>query len=231
MTPPRIGPRSAVFLDIDGTLIDLAPTPDAVVVPPELPSALHALRQRLGGAVAVITGRKLADVDRLIGPDYAAAAEHGGILRDAARVVTYIAKRPAEYENWLRILQARAAAMPGVLIEVKEFNLVVHYRLAPEFQAELRLLVEGLIAGSDDAVLLPAHCAFELKARGGDKGDALAAFMAQPPFAGRVPIFVGDDVTDEPAIAQATALGGLGLHVARDFNGKPRAVRAWLASS
>ncbi len=230
MTPPRIGPRSAVFLDIDGTLIDLAPTPDAVVVPPELPSALHALRQRLGGALAVITGRKLADVDRLIGPDYAAAAEHGGILRGADGQVTYTAKRLARYDAWLQILRERTAAMPGVLIEVKEFNLVVHYRLAPAFEPELRRLVEGLIVGIDDAVLLPAHCAFELKARGGDKGDALAAFMAQAPFAGRVPIFVGDDVTDEPAIAQAIALGGLGLHVARDFDGKPRAVRAWLAA-
>ena len=95
MTPPRIGPRSAVFLDIDGTLIDLAPTPDAVVVPPELPSALHALRQRLGGAVAVITGRKLADVDRLIGPDYAAAAEHGGHFAGCGDgQVTYIGKAP-----------------------------------------------------------------------------------------------------------------------------------------
>ena len=121
--------------------------------------------------------------------------------------------------------------MPGVLIEVKEFNLVVHYRLAPAFEAELRRLVEELIAGSEDVVLLPAHCAFEIKARGGDKGTALATFMAEAPFAGRVPIFVGDDVTDEPAIAQAKALSGVGLHVARDFGGEPRDGGAGMAGS
>ena len=228
MKPPRIGPEHAVFLDIDGTLIDLAPTPDAVVVPAELPGTLRTLRARLGGAVAVISGRKMSDIDRLIGPDFAAAAEHGGILRDAAGVVTYTARRPVKYDEWLEVLQARAAAMPGVLIEVKEFNLVVHYRLAPEREGQVRRLVEALVAGADDMTLLPAHRAFELKARGGDKGTALAAFMREPPFAGRVPVFVGDDVTDEPAIAQAVALGGAGLHVGRDFAGETRAVREWL---
>ena len=229
MSLPRIGPEHAVFLDIDGTLIDLAPTPDAVVVPPELPGTLRALRARLGGAVAVISGRKMADIDRLIGPDFAAAAEHGGILRNAAGVVTYTARRPAKYDEWLAILQAGAADMPGVLVEVKQFNLVVHYRLAPEREAQVRRLVEALVAGADDVTLLPAHCAWELKAKGGDKGAALAALMRQPPFMGRVPIFVGDDVTDEPAMAQADALGGAGLHVGRDFAGETRAVREWLA--
>ncbi len=229
MSLPRIGPEHAVFLDIDGTLIDLAPTPDAVVVPAELPGTLRALRARLGGAVAVLSGRKMADIDRLIGPDYAAAAEHGGILRSADGAVTPVARRPAKYEAWLEVLNACAAAMPGVLVEVKAFNLVVHYRQAPRYEAELRGLVEQLVAGSEDATLLIAHCAFELKARGGDKGAALAAFMREAPFAGRVPIFVGDDVTDEPAIARAAALGGAGLHVGRDFGGSTQAVREWLA--
>ena len=229
MSLPRIGPEHAVFLDIDGTLIDLAPTPDAVVVPAELPGTLRALRARLGGAVAVLSGRKMADIDRLIGPDYAAAAEHGGILRGADGAVTQVARRPAKYEAWLEVLNARAAAMPGVLVEVKAFNLVVHYRQAPWYEAELRGLVEQLVAGSEDATLLRAHCAFELKARGGDKGAALAAFMREAPFAGRVPIFVGDDVTDEPAISRAAALGGAGLHVGRDFGGSTQAVREWLA--
>lgn len=228
MMPPPIGPQHAVFLDIDGTLIDLAATPDAVVVPPELPHTLAALRAQLGGAVALLTGRRLADVDRLIGPDYAAAAEHGGILRDAGGTVTYTARRPAKYDVWLKLLNARAAEMPGVLVEVKEFNLVVHFRLAPECEAEVRRLVEGLVADADDVVLLPAHCAFELKARGGNKGSALLHFMQTPPFAGRIPLFVGDDITDEPAMAQADALGGAGLHVARDFGDSTQAVREWL---
>ncbi len=230
MTPPRIGDDSAVFLDIDGTIIDLAATPDAVVIPPALPVILHRLRARLGGALAVISGRKLADIDRLIGADYAAAAEHGAILRDANGHITTTAQRPARYDDWLATLQQRLPEMPGTLLEQKQFNLVLHYRQAPQYEAELRALAEHLIAGSNDAILLPAHCAFELKARGGNKGDALASFMQQPPFAGRKPIFAGDDRTDEPAIAQAIALGGAGLHVARDFGGATQAVRDWLAA-
>ncbi len=96
-----------MFLDIDGTLIDIAPTPDAVIVPPDLAAILHRLRARLGGAVAVISGRKLADIDRLVGPDFAAAAEHGVIIRDAAGEVTQKAARLAEYDIW----RARSAAI------------------------------------------------------------------------------------------------------------------------
>ena len=101
-------------------------------------------------------------------------------------------------------------------------------RLNSDDQEILRQLVDRLIAESDDAILLPAHCAFELKARGGSKEGALVTFMAQPPFAGRIPIFIGDDTTDEPAISKANELGGTGLHVARHFHGSTEAVRGWL---
>jgi len=228
MTPPAITANHAVFLDIDGTLIDLAATPDSVVVPPDMPDILQNLMQKTGGAVAILSGRKLADIDRLLGAHLACAAEHGAVLRDPAGHVTQNVQRPAAYDNWLKILNRYAAQMPGILIEEKQFSLVVHYRRAPEHEAELGQLVERLIGASDDAVLLLAHCAFEMKPRGGDKGDALAAFMQIPPFAGKIPLFVGDDVTDEPAIRMATDLGGAGLHVKRDFANSTAAVRAWL---
>jgi trehalose 6-phosphate phosphatase len=228
MRPPVITSRHAVFLDIDGTLIDLAPTPDSVIVPPDLPAALQDLRAKLGGALAILSGRKIADIDRLVGAGLPCAAEHGALLRDPAGHVAQLVQRPAAYEHWVRVFNRYAQSMPGVLVEEKQFSLVVHYRRAPEHEAELGQLVERLIGESDDAVLLLAHCAFEMKPRGGDKGDALAAFMAQPPFAGRVPVFVGDDVTDEPAIRKADELGGAGLHVMRDFGGSTQAVRDWL---
>jgi trehalose 6-phosphate phosphatase len=129
------------------------------------------------------------------------------------------------------VLGRYAQIMPGMLVEQKQFSLVVHYRQCPEHEDELRALVEQLLKGADDATLLLAHCAFEMKPRGGNKGDALAAFMEQAPFAGRVPVFVGDDVTDEPAIREASARGGVGLHVMRDFGGSTQAVRDWLAAS
>jgi trehalose 6-phosphate phosphatase len=230
MKPPVLRVGHALFLDIDGTLIDLAPTPDMVVVPDGLRESLHALRETLGGALAILSGRKLTDIDRLVGPDFACAAEHGAIMRDPAGRVTVIAQRLAAYDSWLKTLKQYENAMPGVLVEEKEFSLVLHYRRAPQHEAELGKLAEQLVGSSTDAVLMLAHCAFELKPRGGDKGDALARFMARPPFARRLPVFVGDDVTDEPAIRMAASLGGAGLHVARDFAGSTQAVRDWLAA-
>jgi trehalose 6-phosphate phosphatase len=230
MTPPPITPHHAVFLDIDGTLIDLAPTPDAVIIPRGLHQTLHALHQKLGGALAILSGRKLADIDRLAGPNLACAAEHGAIIRTPDGAITANTQRPAAYESWLKTLNQYANAMPGILIEEKDFSLVIHYRRAPEHEAELGQLAERLVGGSPDAILLLAHCAFELKPAGGNKGDALALLMTKPPFAGRTPIFVGDDVTDEPAIRQAAQMGGTGLHVARDFANSTAAVRDWLGA-
>jgi trehalose 6-phosphate phosphatase len=229
MLPP-LNPNSALFLDIDGTLIDLAATPQAVQVPPELPSVLRRTQGVLGGALAILSGRKLADIDGLLGPGLPCAAEHGVILRGPDGVITQTVKRPAAYHRWLKVLQAETEEMPGVLIEEKQFSLVVHYRRAPQFEPELSQVVDRLIGASDDAVLLLAHCAFEMKPRGGNKGDALSWFMQSAPFAGRLPVFIGDDVTDEPAIQKAAELGGLGLHVARDFGGNTQAVRDWIAA-
>jgi trehalose 6-phosphate phosphatase len=230
MSPPKLTPDHALFLDIDGTIIDLAATPDAVTIPPGLPETLTHLQQKLGGALAIISGRKLTDIDRLAGKHLACAAEHGAILRHPDGSITRFAQRPAAYDSWLKTLKQYANAMPGILIEEKDISLVVHYRRAPEHEAELGQLVERLIGASDDSVLLLAHCAFELKPRAGNKADALAAFMEKPPFAGRPPIFIGDDVTDEPAIREANERGGHGLHVARDFAGSPAAVRTWLSA-
>ncbi len=227
MLPP-LNSNSALFLDIDGTLINLAPTPQSVQVPAELPGVLRKTQAALGGALAIISGRRLADIDRLLGPGLPSAAEHGAVLRGADGVLIRQVNRPAAYDRWLQTLAAEIQDMPGVLIEEKEFSLVVHYRQAPQFEPALSQLVERLIGGSDDAVLLLAHCAFEMKPRGGNKGDALAWFMQSPPFQGRLPVFIGDDITDEPAIQKATELGGLGLHVARDFAGSTQQVRKWI---
>ena len=225
---PALNPNAALFLDIDGTLIDLAATPHSVAVPPLLPAQLRDTQTKLGGALAILSGRKLADIDRLAGKHLACAAEHGAILRDAAGNLTQKVQRLAAYDKWLKILQAEITDMPGTLIEEKEFSLVVHFRQAPQYEAELSQLVDHLVGGSDDAVLMLAHCAFELKPRGGNKADALAWFMQHPPFAGRIPVFIGDDITDEPAIEKAIELGGIGLHVARDFGGQTQTVRDWI---
>jgi trehalose 6-phosphate phosphatase len=229
--PQPLASNAALFLDIDGTLLDIAARPDAVVIPHGLPGLLTALRNKLGGALAIITGRPLAQVDDFFPGPLPAAAEHGAILRDAGGTLHEIAARPAAFAHWLETLNAEAQNIPGVIIEVKAVSLVIHYRQAPDSARRLRALAESLIAGSGPEVaLLPAHMAFELRPRGAGKDSALAWFMDRPPFAGRIPVFIGDDTTDEPAIALATSRGGAGLHVARDFAGSPQAVRDWLAA-
>jgi len=222
--------NNAVFLDIDGTLLDIAPKPDAVVVPDGLNALLGRLRERLGGALAVISGRPLDQIDRFFPQKLAAAAEHGAILRDAQGRLKNLAARPAAFDEWYGTLKRETKDLPGVAIEVKSVSLVIHFRQAPQWQQRLHEVAQALIAKSGpDVALLPAHMAYELRPKGFGKGDALAAFMQTAPFAGRKPVFIGDDTTDEPAIALANEMGGTGLHVARDFGGSPEAVRAWLA--
>lgn len=221
---------AALFLDIDGTLLDFSPSPESVIVPPGLPECLARLQQRLGGALALVSGRSLADIDRLFGPGFAAAAEHGALLRGAdGALLARHQPDPALAEIAPSLRQA-VAARPGTLLEEKDFGLALHWRAAPEHGEALTALGEKLAVPHSGLVLLPAKQALEIRSRGPDKGEALAAFMARPPFRGRRPVFIGDDVTDEPAIERARELGGAGLHVAHDFRGEPEAVRQWLAS-
>lgn len=229
--PPLLAPDSALFLDIDGTLLDFSIQPGAVRVPRALPGVLYGLRDRLGGALALISGRSLGDINVFFGPAIAAGAEHGAVLRgNDGKLISEIRPDPA-LEVLLAPLRAAVAACPGTFLEEKEFGLVLHWRGQPERGEELAARGRELAAPFPGLVLLPAQQALEIRTRGTDKGAALTSFMKLPPFAGRVPVFIGDDVTDEPAIARANDMGGRGLHVERDFGGTPHAVRQWLAAS
>jgi trehalose 6-phosphate phosphatase len=220
----------AIFLDIDGTLLDIAPSPQAVVVPAELVESLAQLRAAVGGALAFVSGRTLGEIDSLFAPLHtAAAAEHGAVVRlpdgeiEEARVEV-----PAQ---WRRLLARLADQHPGVLIEEKAHSIVTHYRQAPGAESIVRRTVNEIAASADDRFeVLPARMAYELCGRDVSKGAAVRRLMKTPPFAGRKPVYVGDDVTDEPAIAAAQEAGGLGLHVDRDFNGQPDQVRRWVKS-
>jgi trehalose 6-phosphate phosphatase len=219
----------ALLLDLDGTLIDFAPTPDAVVVPDGLVAALWVLRGRLGGALAVITGRPVAQIDALLpGVAFAVAGEHGGAIRHAPDGAIERGDHAAVPEDWLDMAAAALRAHPGTLLERKAHGVALHFRRAPGAGAALRGLAEGLVERLPGHVLLAGNMVWEVRPRGIDKGGALRAIMARAPFAGRVPVFVGDDVTDEDAIAAAIALGGIGLRVADSFGG-PQGVRDWLA--
>jgi len=226
---PDLTSGHALFLDMDGTLLDFAPTPAQVVVPRDLPALLADLAAQRDGALAILSGRTMADIDRVTGTRLPAGAEHGFLCRDASGIVHQPITTSANRPTWRAALHDAAARMQGVAIEEKTYTLVAHFRRAPEHGPALRALIEDLIAGQPGIEILPANMAWEIRPAGAGKGRALKWFMGQAPFAGRVPVFVGDDTTDEAAIEAANALGGIGLHVHRDFDGTTASVRAWLA--
>ena len=220
------------MLDLDGTLLDIAPTPDAVRVAPGLTGALSALRSALGGALAFVTGRPIIQVDGLLpGIPYAVAGEHGGAIRHAPGAETARADLPSPPVDWIIEAARIVEAHPGALLEQKQRGFVLHYRADPSLGPALRLAVERLVAPQADRFhLMSALMAWEVRPRGADKGVAVHALAAEGPFAGRRPIFIGDDVTDEDGMDAARALDGAGLRVDEWF-GTPADVRAWLAAS
>lgn len=229
MSLPAITSGMALLLDLDGTLIDFAPTPDAVVVPAGLVAALEALKLRLGGALAIITGRPVAQVDALLpGVAYAVAGEHGGALRAAPGAALARASFPAVPEGWLKRARMVIGAHPGALLETKANGVALHFRKRPTAGPALRDLAERLVGELPSHAVLEGSMVWEVRPRGIDKGGAVRKLMARAPFAGRVPLFVGDDVTDVDAILAVRALGGIGLLVDEVF-GSPQGVRDWLA--
>jgi trehalose 6-phosphate phosphatase len=227
---PRIE-RSALLLDLDGTLLDLAAAPDKVVVPPRLCSTLRALRSLLGDALAVVTGRPVETVDVLLGDaPFAVAGEHGGAVRHAPGQALERPDLPAPPQTWLAEAERLAALHPGALLERKARGFTLHYRAIPLAGPVLREALAGLLAGSAEFELLPAHMLWEVRPRGVNKGKAVDRLMARSPFVGRLPVFIGDDVTDEDGIAAAQMLGGIGLRVPASF-ADPAGVRAWLTAS
>jgi trehalose 6-phosphate phosphatase len=233
MAPPMLPPigRAALLLDFDGTLVDIAPAPDAVVVPPDLAAALRALRTELDGALAVISGRPVEQIEALLQDAVEViAGEHGGAIRYAPGEALDRIALPTPPEAWFAAGARIAAAHPGATLERKANGFVLHYRAAPLAGAALGEAMAALVEGSDRFVMVPARKAWELRPRGADKGTAVEALMRRAPFAGRLPVFIGDDVTDEDGMAAARRLGGVGLWVADAF-GSPAGVRAWLRAA
>jgi trehalose 6-phosphate phosphatase len=230
MVPPDLDRTNALFLDLDGTLLEIAPTPELVVVPPGLPDLLTNVHGQLGGAVAIVTGRPIGVIDRLLAPFHASAAgEHGVALRYQDGTVEEMPKGLAVPDTWRDALKAAAERWPGVLVEPKPHGVAVHYRLVPERGNDVWRLVRALVPQDHPWFrLIPAREAVEIGPRAASKGHAVERLMARAPFRGRRPIFVGDDFTDEAGMEAARQFGGEGLRVAEVFGGEPAAVRAWL---
>nr|WP_240756884.1 trehalose-phosphatase [Roseicella aquatilis] len=221
--------RPALLLDFDGTLVEIAATPDAVRVPPDLPGLLHRLSDELAGALAVISGRPLKDLDHFLPVPIAMAGDHGATLRPDPAEPALRPDLPAPPAAWRTRADALVARHPGTLVEDKAHGFVIHYRQAPEAGPEAEALMASLVAEDPAAFdLLEARMAWEIRPRGASKGTAVEALMSRPPFAGRVPVFIGDDVTDEEGMAVARRFGGHGLRL-QDAFGSPAGLRDWLA--
>jgi trehalose 6-phosphate phosphatase len=228
--------RYAILLDIDGTLLDIAPTPREVWVPPKLRHTLARLQERTGGALALVSGRPLADIDLIFAPlQLAAVGGHGAELRPLPNAApqTRVTSLSAELKRTLATLTALG---PGILVEDKGYSLALHYRLAPDLGPALMAAVADICgqlpAGAVE--VLPGKAVLEIKPARVSKALAVDELMKIPPFRDRLPIFIGDDVTDEPVFPVLAQFDGLGFSVGRVVPGvegyfnKPEDVRAWL---
>jgi trehalose 6-phosphate phosphatase len=228
--------KFALLLDVDGTLLDIAPTPLAVQVPERLKRALSALAEQTAGATAFVSGRPLAQLDLLFAPlTLPAVGGHGAELRlngiDA----------PQRFDMGLSDdlrgqLEAFAGKLDGVLLEDKGFSIALHYRLAPQHAAIVREAVAAACAPYPDGSIevLLGKSVIEVKPAAFDKGTGIRGLMSHAPFHGRRPLFIGDDITDEAAFAVLPDYDGVGFSVGRRIKGlagcipKPSDVRHWL---
>ena len=230
---PPITPGSAVFLDFDGTLIDLASQPDAIVVPPDLPALLARLSDLLGGALALVSGRQMSELDHYLVPlELPTAAEHGAHCRMPSGSVIWSAA--PDMHEVVRRVTLLASQHLGLQAEIKTAAVALHYRHAPQLQDECTHVLQAIVASTPGVELLHGKCVLEIKPAGTSKGTGIRAFMQQSPFAGRLPVFAGDDTTDETGFAAINALGGNSLKVGAGVTlaflrcAAPLDVRNWL---
>jgi trehalose 6-phosphate phosphatase len=228
----------AILLDIDGTLLDLAPTPREVWVPPGLAKTLNRLLEKTSGALALVSGRSLNDIDLIFAPDqFPAVGGHGAEMRLAADSEAVATHAPPMDKELKRRLAAIARLSPGILLEDKGYSLALHYRLAPHAEKAIYAAVSLIRADLPNAPIevLPGKCVCEIKHSGFNKASGVLELMSHEPFKGRRPIFIGDDVTDESVFAIMPGFGGLAFSVGRratgvaDYFDDPGEVRDWLA--
>jgi trehalose 6-phosphate phosphatase len=205
----------AYFLDIDGTLVDLADTPGAVALDPALPDLVEALYQSSGGAIALITGRSIADADRLFPRrQLPIAGQHGHERRSAKGTVTRHRVSPQTLDAARHLLRGIVERHPKLLLEDKGLSVALHYRRAPHLAGIAHRAMhkaQGLLGGQYS--VHRGKRVVELTPAGRDKGRAIRAFMREAPFRGKPPVFIGDDVTDEHGFAMVNRLRGDSIKV------------------
>ncbi len=202
----------ALFLDLDGVLAPMALTPDAVVADPRRTAVLTLLDRLLDGRLAIVSGRTLGEIDRIAGKASPSAAGVHGLERRRRDGAVDRPKASPGVAQALTAFRHFAADRPGVIVEDKTISTGLHYRQSPA-SADEALILARRLAESTGLMLQPGHMVLELRTPGADKGGAVTAFMAEAPFAGAVPVMLGDDLTDEAGFRAAEALGGFGVLV------------------
>lgn len=212
--PPALHRDCALFLDIDGTLAELASVPEAVRIDAALSLALPNIVRALGGALALVTGRAITSADQLFpGLKLPMAGQHGCERRDAAGTIHLHAPNKDTQARLRKLLQGLAKRHPQLLLEDKGPALALHYRATPHLASHVHRTVKRSLREDQGYLLQPGKLLIEVKPHGRDKGTAISDFMGETPFAGRLPVFVGDDLTDEHGFATVERLGGWTIKV------------------
>lgn len=211
-TLPRITSRTALFLDFDGTLVELAAQPELVEIPPGLTRTLATLQAQLGDALALVSGRGLPELDGFLAPLLLpSAGEHGALRRTADGSLT--SAPAADMQRVLQAAQGLLERHAGLRLEQKSRALSLHYRHAPELESLCLQVMREAVERSTGFELIQGKLVIDVKPLGFSKGTAIAAFMREAPFAGRLPLFAGDDVTDEAGFEAVQRMGGQAVKV------------------
>ena len=237
--PPPVQSDWALFLDVDGCLLDFADAPEAVVVPEGLADALARLSRALGGALAFVSGRRIVQLDALFAPlRFPSAGLHGLELREAADLAHAPDAAPEALRQARDAAERIAAGYPGARVEDKGIAIALHWRAAPAARASLEATAAAALAQLPGYRLQYGNCVVELRPSHADKGQAVQRLMGCAPFAGRLPVYAGDDLTDEDAFAATNALGGVSVRIghreptyATHTLADTVALRAWLSEA
>lgn len=203
----------ALFLDFDGTLTEIAPTPAQVAVDPALPATLKALHEALGGALALISGRPVSELDALLGMTLPAAGVHGLERRLPGHEIWFEPVDKSSLAHVRARLEAFAATDLRLFLEEKHGALALHFRQAPELEIACYNHIEAALRDAPGIRLVAGKMVLEARSAAANKGHAIEAFMAAPPFRGRVPVFIGDDLTDEDGFAAVNKMKGVSLKI------------------
>lgn len=212
--PPELIGNHAFFLDLDGTLADIKPHPDQVVIPDDVLQTLRVLAQQQHDAVALISGRSLVELDELTRHwRLPLAGVHGAERRDINGKRHDVALPPALSREVGEALTSALQALPGCELEDKGIAFALHYRQAPQHQSAVLTLAQKIVQRYPILAIQQGKCVVEVKPRGINKGEAIAAFMCEAPFKGRKPVFIGDDLTDEAGFVIVNQLNGVSIKV------------------